>query len=172
MCAWRKTHQVLTWLYVLSSRSDSVLLCWQVRPANLPPVLPVNTISSSVYLLNDFSSVQLSKLVVSCLSDTLCQRHFIPRCWHYLSDVTKTLLPRPRHQTPRQDTKWKSYYLHDQEIGIKKTYGRPISPKFETGKKSKTVRLYVVYISSIKQWARYWQLKYWTSFFDFTSLKA
>jgi len=33
-------------------------------------------------------------------------------------------------------------------------YGRPISPKFEMGKKSKRVGLSVGCISYIKQWAR------------------
>jgi len=59
----------------------------------------------------------------------------------------------------------KSHYLRDREIDtvLKKCYGRTISQKFETRKKqpnSQTVcRLYY-----IKQWAHYWQLKYWTFF--------
>jgi len=34
----------------------------------------------------------------------------------YNSDVTKTLVQRPRHKGSDQDTKWKSHYLHSQEI--------------------------------------------------------
>ena len=42
-----ETHQVLTWPYALSSRSGSVLLCWQVHRATRPLVLPVTTITST-----------------------------------------------------------------------------------------------------------------------------
>jgi len=80
--------------------------------------------------------------VINAISITI-----VKRC----SDVTKTLYQyqdqdiRPQDQD--QDTKWKSLYLHDRKIGIEKWYGRPTSPKSETGKNSKAVRLSVGYIS-------------------------
>ena len=55
---------------------------------------------------------------------------------------------RPRDQD--QDTNWKSHYLHDRQTGNRYRkvvwyFGRPISPKLKTWKKSKTVRLSIFY---------------------------
>ena len=76
-------------------------------------------------------------------------------CVKYISQISGPVMwPRHlyqdiRHQDQDKDTKLKSHYLRDREMGIEKVVWKAISPKFERGKKSKTVRLSVGYISYI-----------------------
>ena len=99
-----------------------------------------------------------------------------------ISDVTKTLVPRPRsrhlgprsrprprHQTPRPGHQMKITLFTQSGNRYWKSgmvwFHQSLNRSLKQENKSKTVKLSVGYISYSKHWARYWQLKYWTSFY-------